>query len=250
MIHGNELRIWQNNIHKNRERNHGVLNDLDMANYTLLMIQEQYWSDFTRSAPLHHGWTLYEPNATDDYKPRTAIYTNNKYLSPAKIAQIPMNTPDAMTIEIQTRGGKTTLIINIYNSNNESTVASIKEQLTQMARNTRYDMIIMGGDFNRHHPLWNPRGYLRIDESSNEIIELAADLDLDLLIPPGTITYPHAGTAIDLVWGNEKAKYNMLKCKIAHKHDHGSDHLPIRTIITTDVEEIKTEPRYNFQQAN
>ena len=53
-----------------------------------------------------------------------------------KVAQIPMNTSDATTIEIQTRGGKTTLIINIYNPNNESTITSIKEQLIQMARNT------------------------------------------------------------------------------------------------------------------
>ena len=40
-----------------------------------------------------------------------------------------MNTSDAITIEIQTTGGKTTLIINIYNSNNESTVILIKDQL-------------------------------------------------------------------------------------------------------------------------
>ena len=42
----------------------------------------------------------------------------------------------------------------------------------------------------------------------------------------------------------------MLKCKIAYNHDHGSDHFPIRTIIATDLEEIETEPRYKFQQAN
>ena len=52
------------------------------------------------------------------------------------------------------------------------------------------------------------------------------------MIPPGTITYPNAGTAIDLVWGNEKAADNMLKCKLAEMHDVGSDYLPIQTEIT------------------
>ena len=64
-----ELRIWQNNIHKNRERNHGILNDSSMTEYTILMIQEQYWSEYTESAPTYHAWTLHEPNATDERAP-------------------------------------------------------------------------------------------------------------------------------------------------------------------------------------
>jgi hypothetical protein len=50
-----ELRILQYNLHKNRERNHGILNDPDMKEYTILMIQEQFWSYITKSSPLHHS---------------------------------------------------------------------------------------------------------------------------------------------------------------------------------------------------
>ena len=64
--HRKELRIWQNNIHKNRERNHGILSDPNMTKYTILMIQEHYWSEYTKSAPIHHAWTLHEPNASDE----------------------------------------------------------------------------------------------------------------------------------------------------------------------------------------
>jgi len=84
---------------------------------------------FCPCTTLHHAWILYKSSATDDHKLRTATCTNNKYLPSVKVTQVSMNTSDAITIEIQTTGGKTTLIINIYNSNNESTVILIKDQL-------------------------------------------------------------------------------------------------------------------------
>ena len=36
------IRILQNNLHKSKERTHGMLNDPDTKNFTMLMIQEQY----------------------------------------------------------------------------------------------------------------------------------------------------------------------------------------------------------------
>jgi hypothetical protein len=75
-----ELRILQYNLHKNRERTHGILNDPDMKEYTILMIQEQFWSYITKSSPPYHSWSLIEPQATKDKNPRVAIYVNNKYL--------------------------------------------------------------------------------------------------------------------------------------------------------------------------
>src|SRR2546429_4018632 len=131
MTHKKELRIWQNNIHKNRERNYGILSDLNMTKYTILMIQEQYWTEYTGSAPTHHAWTLHEPNATEEQAPRVAIYTNNKHLSPARVAKIPLHTLDATAIEIQPsdQDEEPTLIVNIYNpSDYNGTVAEVHEQ--------------------------------------------------------------------------------------------------------------------------
>src|SRR5437773_5274857 len=68
-----QLGILQNNLHKSRERTHGILNDPDMKRYAILMLQEQYWSTYTKSSPIHHAWTLIEPNATA-MQPRSAIY--------------------------------------------------------------------------------------------------------------------------------------------------------------------------------
>ena len=48
-----QLGILQNNLHKSRERTHGILNDPDMKRYAILMLQEQYWSTYTKSSPIY-----------------------------------------------------------------------------------------------------------------------------------------------------------------------------------------------------
>ena len=65
---------------------------------------------------------------------------------------------------------------------------------------------------------------------------MMSDLHLRLLIPPGTITRTPtnttAGTTIDLVWGNENVEDTLLKCHtISRTHDHGSNNLPIETVL-------------------
>ena len=155
-----ELRILQNNLHKNRERTHGILNDPDIARYTTLMLQEQYWSPYTKCSPLHQSWTLFEPTLTSDRPPRAATYTNNKQLSASRISQVPVPSSDVVAIEITPPDSqKPTLLINIYNPCDESVLATVHTHLLQKFRAHNYGIIIMGGDFNCHHPMWNPRGY-------------------------------------------------------------------------------------------
>ena len=81
-------------------------------------------------------------------------------------------------------------------------------------------------------------------------MEMITELELDLLIPAGTVTYPKAGTAIDLVWGNDEAKNRTIKCQIAEKNDHASDHLPIETIIAAEIEPPIFLSSYNYAKTN
>jgi len=111
-------------------------------------------------------------------------------------------------------------------------------------------LIIVAGDFNSHHPLWNPQGYLQHDEDADVLIDFAAVLGLNLLLPPGTITYPSASTTIDLVWGNSEAIRRIESCKITDRHDHGSDHLPIETTIALPIAVSQPTPPYNYTKTN
>ena len=76
-------------------------------------------------------------------------------------------------------------------------------------------------------------------------------LGLELIIPEGTVTFPRAGTAIDLVWGDTETANIIQRCGIASLNDHGSDHLPIEMIIDlTRHTTTQEEQRYNLKLAD
>ena len=114
-----------------------------------------------------------------------------------------------------------------------------------------YNAIIIIGDFNLHHPLWNPQNYTIHDTQTDELVELMVDYGLQLILPSGIIIYPREGTAIDLVWGNEKAENAIVKCTILEENDHVSDHLAIETILNLQTSIITSvEMSFNYVKMN
>ena len=116
---------------------------------------------------------------------------------------------------------------------------------------------MIAGDFNLHHALWNPEGYLNQEPQAQKLVETMAEANLTPLLPAGTITFPSTregtqDTAIDLVWGNENADNILLKCHtVEHTNDHGSDHFPIEIIM--DLSPKKSPPLpspYNYSKVN
>jgi len=79
-----------------------------------------------------------------------------------------------------------------------------------------------------------------------------AKIGLKRISPAGMIIYPGAKTAIDLVWGNDRAEQGIIKCRIAKHDDHGSDHLPIETILNLQPKtpHNNTKPSYNLTKTN
>ena len=222
-----------------------------MKNFTILMIQEQYWSDYTKSSLTHPAWMLFEPTGTTpDRQPRSVIYVNRKSFTAAQITQLPVPSSDVTAIQIKLQGAsKPSLFINIYNPCDDSALPAL-QQYFQQSLPHQYDLIIMAGDFNCHHPMWNPPRYTRHDEEADKLIDLATDLGLNLLIPPGTVTFPDAETAIDLVWANEMASARMMKCGIADNHDQTSDHLAIETWLAGEVENAPEIPSFNYDKTD
>ena len=129
-----------------------------------LLLQEQYWSRYTKSSPTHHAWTLIEPPTTSK-TPRTAIYTNNCLLSASQVTPMELPFSDTTAIVITTTDtSKPALIINIYNPCNNSILADLHDYLHTNININEYGTVIITGDFNTHHPLWNPTGYTRHDQ--------------------------------------------------------------------------------------
>jgi len=49
-----------------------------------------------------------------------------------------------------------TLIVNLYNSDNHSLIEQLHTILFQHIKIVNYEVILVAGDFNLHHALWNP----------------------------------------------------------------------------------------------
>ena len=243
-----ELRILQYNLRKNEARTHAILSDPDIKTYGILMLQEQCWSSYTKSSPLHHSWTLTEAPKLNNTQPRAVIYTNNNLIPPSQITPLALPFSDAVAIATAMDTECPSLFINVYNPCDKSLINELHEYIHRNINIQGYHNIIIAGDFNTHHPLWNPPGYTRHDGEADTLVTMMADLGLKLLLPAGTVTYPDAGTAIDLIWGNDKAENSILKCKIANEHDYGSDHLPIETWLepSTTTQFQPATPPYNY----
>ena len=248
----NTIAILQYNLRKSLSRTHSILNDPSSSNYAMLIIQEQYWSEYTKSAPTHGSWTLIESGSYPNRNPRSAIYINNRIIDTSAFRIITFPFPDVTAVAINTtNNSKPMLVINIYNPGDENLITPLIEHLQQNINTSQYHAIITAGDFNLHHPLWNPPQYRRHDQQAEELIEGMLQQGMQLMIPPGTVTFPEAKTAIDLVWGNEHAINNMLKCHIAMENDHGSDHLPIEIILNlTPQLTTPARPPYNFTKTD
>jgi hypothetical protein len=245
-----ELRLLQMNLHKNRERTHGVLNDPDTKDYTIILLQEPYWSTYMKESPSHQSWIRYEPT-NQEKAPRAVTYINKAHVTPAQVTQLELPFTDVVALQICPRNchDPPCLIINIYNPCDESIIRDLHETLQKIHIDSSA-AVILAGDFNCHHPMWNPTDYLRHDDIADHLVELAADLGLVLLIPPGTVTYPSAQTAIDLVWGSHSAEARLLRCRIADENDQGSDHLPIETCLSSTGNSIPEDSRLDFSRAD
>jgi hypothetical protein len=158
------LKILQCNLRKSNAKTNSILNDPNSAQFTLLLLQEQNWSSHTNSSLLHPSWTVIESTTVAGQPPRSAIYINNKILHASSFQQthFPFSDVTAVTITAGDEN-KATLLINVYNSQDHDLISPLRQYLHQHISAGDYETIIIAGDFNLHHPLWNLNRFLDDD---------------------------------------------------------------------------------------
>src|SRR5579871_5170344 len=161
--HIRHLGILQYNLNKNQTTQHSLLNSPSTANYAALLIQEPYYSKLTNSTIIHHSWTLIEGHKRE--RNHTVIYVNKKLISAASYEPVNIPFSDITAISITSQESiNPTLIVNIYKAKgNPLTQGVIGYLQRHLQTRHKYSAIIIAGDFNLHHPLWNPTGYLKHD---------------------------------------------------------------------------------------
>jgi hypothetical protein len=135
----NTIAILQYNLRKKLTRTNSILSDPSSSKYTMLMIQEQYWSEHTKSAPTHGSWTLIESTSYPNRKPRSAIYINNRILDTSAFRIITFPFPDITAVAINTTNNpKPTLVINIYNPHDENLITPLMEYMERNINKSEY----------------------------------------------------------------------------------------------------------------
>ncbi|KAF8583287.1 hypothetical protein K439DRAFT_1316393, partial [Ramaria rubella] len=87
---------------------------------------------------------------------------------------------------------------------------------------------------------------------SEALLELIAELHLDLCTPPGIKMFfsdvHKTWSTIDLVFASEEISEQVTKC--ATDHGHGSDHEAIDLVINTSLTRHEPEPRFQFRETD
>lgn len=194
----------------------------------IILVQEPWfhcqrsddWSKEQSTA--HSEFTQILPNITDNRRPRTLAYiskafTPSTYLSPTSPAD-----GDIQVIEI-TYGVKCLQIINLYNQK-ESDMQPIRTFQRSLKNLRLHNSTIIMGDFNAHHPWWNPR-IEKPSRDAEEIVDWIDDNNLSLLNKIGEKTFIRgsADIVIDLALVSE----TILNRDFTFTRDEGlvSDHI-------------------------
>ena len=184
------IAILQYNLNRCQTTLHSLLNHPDSKTLAILAVQEQYCSKLTKTSLSHPSWTLIEPPRSI---PRAAIYINNRILQPSTYETLNYPSSDVVILKLTTNANQPMLIVNIYNSKGTPLINNLASFLQAHLQHHTYSMVAIVGDFNLHHPLWNHQSYLTHDTEAEDLIELMTANGLNLLLPPGTVTYPRAG---------------------------------------------------------
>src|SRR5579859_133289 len=97
-----------------------------------------------------------QPDPTTRQELQSILIIENYPRHHSNISLSPMETSQPLALLQTPPQIKPTLIINIYNSHEQMLPGTIHTYLTRDVHLPDYGATIIAGDFNLHHPLWNP----------------------------------------------------------------------------------------------
>ena len=238
--------LLQYNVNKSRKKVLiGLFQDPKIQEIDFLAIQEP-WRNRTTNKGYNTQNTFYLIEE-ETLNTRVATYINKNI--PVEDWSVVFKSEDLLTILVQL-GPRKVYIHNIYlpPSEHSSLETPIVLRKLQTLLELEGDHITLG-DFNLHHPLWNPRdnGHHILADT---LLEILANKGLELLLPKGTITRDaqrgrhREQSTLDLIFSTNRA---IKRCLIDWDLEQSSDHLPIRTEFRLPRTIGITSPRRNWK---
>src|SRR5271156_5273340 len=252
------IKIWQQNTRKSLNVHLATLHSVE-DKYDLICIQEPHF-DFQAISRATSVWTAVYPTGFNHSKegplPRALTLVHTR-ISTNSWAQVPVNSLDVVAIQLSGNNG----ILNIYNIYNDcthsDTIRALGVHLEERASLTQRggqvgneEGDIWLGDFNRHNPWWEDARNARLFTQRNLddaqiLIDLLAEYDMDLALPPYTPTIINSRggrTRPDNIFITEDIANWITTCEVLPEDTPPlADHFPIITHIDFPISKPNKE---------
>lgn len=253
------IKVLQANLNRSSLATENTLHLALELGVEILAVQEPWLANFgndheyiTRRSITHHSFTQVFPSITNkELRPRTMIYIlKNTLLQTSLWDQSPQD-PDMMAIRIHGNGSDF-ILFNIYNQKCQTgrSLTTIERCMPLLKPNASS---IVVGDFNEHHPNWDPLN--PISRGANTLHEWFVGNNLSIMnkIGEGTFHRPNMKnfSTIDLTLAGKKMADKIANWQVIHT---GSDHMGILFDVHEPSRELARfqphQTRYNVNKAN
>jgi ribonuclease HI len=256
------LQIWQQNLNKSRAAQEDLINSNIHSDYDIILLQEPYIDSLGNTKATRNWRVIYPTSHLTDTSPPRAVILINKAIDTNQWEQLAIpNTRDIAAIQIRGDFGRIS-IYDIYNDcHNSDALDSLNVVLSQ--HNTREghrnlpEYMMWGGDFNRHHPMWDEaRNHhlftARALRDAEALISLIAENNMAMLLPGGIPTLESMATKNwtrpDNVFGSELLEDKVIYCTTDPRlRGPGTDHVPILTSLDLPIAKTTDPSTYNWR---
>lgn len=255
------LRIWQQNTRKLDVAQADVLAAASPDDWDVLAVQEPFLDRLGNTKASSYWRVLYPSTHRRNGSARScSVILINTNISTESYSQLALNSNDITAVRFSSKFGSLSLF-NIYNdcTNNDSilTLSTYLSTNLRLARPTGTDHMIWLGDFNRHHPLWEPEGNAHLFSSSSLIqplLDLLSLHGMQQVLPPGIPTLQTVAdrwTRPDNVWRSDSGADLVVFCDVvAALCPAVADHLPIVSVIEFPVPRAPHTPLKDFHSVD
>ena len=260
-----KLQVLQLNANKSSNVLLSLLNDNTLSHYGFLLLTEP-WADCHPNNDLYSAPTFHShrqpffPSKIRNGKTRnTGCFRSMIWArKDLKCRQVSVKHPDITAIIYDLEGEKRRImLVSVYvpcikNQREKDlqqliTRLSLIKQVYATEKSVDADLeLILTGDFNRWDSLWggNQVAIHGRQGEAEPLVELMAELNLQNLLPRGTVTYSAraVSSTIDLIFTTARLAEEVEQSEI-YECNHGSDHEAIHSLFSTAISMPLSAPR-------
>jgi exonuclease III len=245
-------KILQVNLNRSQQATESALQLALELKVDLLLVQEPWiFQESTTTRSINHpAFFQILPNF-GEWRPRTLAYISKGYKPLVSLAPSSPQDPDLLIIDIKTKSTKIQ-VLNIYNQEDQAKEGPRTFERCLSSRELEPNSILLG-DFNTHHPWWDPLA--RKSPNSDRLIEWLEERELELINKPGETTFFRPNlireSVLDLTLATKSIASYIEDWQVLR--EIGSDHFGILFIIRSSKdpqEEIHFREQFDTKQAN